>query len=79
MIDVYINKVFATTWSCDGVLMASSTGSTAYNVSLANGIMMHPEVECLILNPMAAINLSARPLVLPHAHSIMLKVSVKIW
>lgn len=73
-LDIYVNKVFSTTLNCDGILVASSTGSTAYNSSLANGVLMHPEVECIILNPMGSINLSSRPLVLSNHHEIMVKV-----
>lgn len=75
-LDVYVNKVFSTTLNCDGLLVASSTGSTAYNSSLANGVMMHPEVECIILNPIGSINLSSRPLILSKHHEIMIKVSL---
>jgi NAD kinase len=74
-LDIFINEAFATTFNCDGVLIASSTGSTAYNVSLGNGVMMHPEVECMILNPMGSISLSSRPLILPKHHAITVKVS----
>ena len=77
-LDVFINKAFATTFACDGLLMSSSTGSTAYNVSLANGVMMHPEVECMIMSPMNALSLSARPLVLPKRATITVKVSAII-
>jgi NAD+ kinase len=71
-----VNQAYATTFNCDGILVASSTGSTAYNVSLGNGVMMHPEVECMILNPMGAISLSSRPLILPKHHTITIKVRV---
>ena len=49
-------------WGCDGVVMATPTGSTAYNFS-AGGPVVWPEVEALLLVPISAHALFARPLV----------------
>ena len=51
------------TWGCDGVVMATPTGSTAYAFS-AGGPIMWPDVEALLLVPISAHALFARPLVL---------------
>src|SRR5690625_7485622 len=50
-------------FSCDGVLLSTSTGSTAYAFS-AGGPVVWPEVDALMLIPLAAHALFARPLVL---------------
>lgn len=50
-------------WNCDGVLVATPTGSTAYAFS-AGGPVMWPEVEALLLVPLSAHALFSRPLVL---------------
>ncbi|WP_137121004.1 NAD kinase [Segeticoccus rhizosphaerae] len=51
------------TWGCDGVVMATPTGSTAYAFS-AGGPVVWPDVEAMLLVPISAHALFARPLVL---------------
>jgi NAD+ kinase len=50
------------TWGCDGVVIATPTGSTAYAFS-AGGPVVWPDVEALLLVPISAHALFARPLV----------------
>ena len=50
------------TWGCDGVVVATPTGSTAYAFS-AGGPVVWPDVEALLLVPISAHALFARPLV----------------
>jgi NAD+ kinase len=49
-------------WGCDGVVMATPTGSTAYAFS-AGGPVVWPAVEAMLLVPISAHALFARPLV----------------
>ena len=49
-------------WACDGLLLATPTGSTAYAFS-AGGPVIWPEVDALLLLPLSAHALFARPLV----------------
>ena len=49
-------------WSCDGVLVATPTGSTAYAFS-AGGPVVWPEVEAMLVVPISAHALFAKPLV----------------
>ena len=49
-------------WGCDGVVCATPTGSTAYAFS-AGGPVVWPEVEALLMVPISAHALFARPLV----------------
>jgi NAD+ kinase len=49
-------------WGCDGVVLATPTGSTAYAFS-AGGPVVWPDVEALLLVPISAHALFARPLV----------------
>jgi len=54
-------------WGCDGVVFATPTGSTAYAFS-AGGPVVWPEVEALLLVPISAHALFARPVVVsPHS------------
>jgi NAD+ kinase len=56
------------TWGCDGVIVATPTGSTAYAFS-AGGPVVWPQVEAILVVPSAAHALFARPLVLgPDSH-----------
>jgi NAD+ kinase len=60
-------------WGCDGVVCATPTGSTAYNFS-AGGPIVWPEVQALLLVPLSAHALFARPMVV--APTSMIEVDV---
>lgn len=56
------------TWGCDGVVMSTPTGSTAYAFS-GGGPIVWPDVEALLVVPISAHALFARPVVLgPDTH-----------
>ena len=50
-------------WHCDGLLVSTPTGSTAYAFS-AGGPVIWPDVEAMLLVPLSAHALFARPMVL---------------
>jgi len=60
-------------WGCDGVVMATPTGSTAYAFS-AGGPVVWPEVEALLLVPISAHALFARPLVVAPASQLAVTI-----
>ncbi|MDP9417498.1 MAG: NAD kinase [Actinomycetota bacterium] len=60
-------------WGCDGVVLATPTGSTAYAFS-AGGPVVWPEVEALLLVPISAHALFARPLVVSPASVLAVEV-----
>jgi len=60
---VEIDKRPLSSFGCDGIVMATPTGSTAYSFS-AGGPIVWPSVEALILVPLSAHALFARPLVI---------------
>ncbi|MGI3779278.1 MAG: NAD kinase [Janthinobacterium lividum] len=58
-------------WACDGVLLSTPTGSTAYAFS-AGGPVIWPNVDALLVVPLSAHALFARPLVLgPTSHVVI--------
>ena len=56
-------------WGCDGIICATPTGSTAYAFS-AGGPVLWPEVQALVLLPIAAHALFARPMVIAPTSTI---------
>ncbi len=60
-------------WGCDGVVAATPTGSTAYAFS-AGGPVVWPEVEALLVVPISAHALFARPLVVSPKSRIAFEV-----
>lgn len=60
-------------WGCDGVVCATPTGSTAYNFS-AGGPIVWPGVEALLMVPISAHALFARPLVVAPTSRLAVEV-----
>jgi NAD+ kinase len=60
-------------WGCDGVICATPTGSTAYAFS-AGGPVLWPEVEALVLLPIAAHALFSRPMVVSPSSKISIEL-----
>ncbi|QJC21849.1 NAD kinase [Arcanobacterium buesumense] len=66
--DISIDGVPLSSFSCDTVLVSTPTGSTAYSFS-AGGPVVWPDVDALVVTPVAAHALFARPLVVsPDSH-----------
>lgn len=63
-VDVTIDGHPLPTYWADGLLVATSSGSTAYSLSVG-GPICAPEAKVLIIAPIAPHNLNARPLVVP--------------
>jgi len=57
----------------DGVIVATPTGSTAYNLS-AGGPILHPALRAVVVTPICPHTLSQRPLVVPGSTAIRIRV-----
>jgi NAD+ kinase len=70
---VMVDGAYVTTFSADGVIVATPTGSTAYSFS-AGGPIVSPSVEALILTPVAPHMVFDRSIVLDATQSVVLEV-----
>ena len=67
---VSVADSFVARFHADGLIVASPTGSTAYNLS-AGGPILHPAIDALVLTPIAPHTLSNRPIVIPASSPIL--------
>ena len=74
MIDlaVTVGEQFVTSVKADGLIVASPTGSTAYNLA-AGGPIIHPAMNALVLTPIAPHTLTNRPIVIPAEREVRVK------
>jgi NAD+ kinase len=68
--EVQIDEERTTTFRSDGLVVATASGSTGYNLS-AGGPLISPEVEAMVMAPICPYTLSFRPVVLPATASIL--------
>ena len=72
-IDTYVNDELLNTYEADGLVIATPTGSTAYNMSVGGPIMV-PQARGILLSPIASHSLHDRPIVVPDDWQIDLRV-----
>jgi NAD+ kinase len=73
-IETCLNNEYLTSYWADGLIISTPTGSTGYSLS-CGGPILTPEVNSLVITPIAPHNLNARPLVIPDDTEIKLTVS----
>lgn len=73
-IETCLNGDYLNSYWADGLIISTPTGSTGYSLS-CGGPILTPEVNSLVITPIAPHNLNARPLVIPDDTFIELKVS----
>lgn len=75
-IDAYYDDIFINKYWSDGLIIASPTGSTAYNMSAGGPIIM-PGTDVMVLNPINPHTLTTRPLVLSSSRPLTIKADIK--
>jgi NAD+ kinase len=63
LLDAYVNEQYLDTYSADGIIISTPTGSTAYSLS-AGGPIVFPEIELMLITPICPHTLFSRPIVI---------------
>lgn len=84
ILEMEIDGAVVDQYQGDGLLIATPTGSTCYTVA-ANGPIVHPGMEAIIVTPICPLSLSSRPIVLPPGCVVSVwplmdrDVNTKLW
>lgn len=73
-LELFIDEGFVCRYRADGLIVATPTGSTAYSMS-ADGPIVHPAVESILITPICPHTLSDRPIVVPDTSKVELRIS----
>ncbi len=83
-IQIEIDNEKVNEYKGDGLIIATSTGSTAYSMA-AGGPIVHPSIDAMIINPICPMSLASRPIVIPNTSKVIIKPvkkskgGVKLW
>lgn len=73
-VNVCLDGFFLANYQADGLIVSTATGSTAYNLSVG-GPILQPELDCMVLSPVAPHSLTLRPIVVSGNSRLHLKMS----
>jgi NAD+ kinase len=62
--ELFVDRVFVSSYRADGMIVATPTGSTAYSLS-AGGPVLMPTVNAFVITPVSPHSLTHRPLIVP--------------
>ena len=69
--ELFVDDDFVATYSGDGLIVATPTGSTAYSLS-CGGPILTPNSGCFVITPIGAHNLTLRPIIVPDSAKLRL-------
>ncbi|GMH10314.1 hypothetical protein Nepgr_012155 [Nepenthes gracilis] len=72
----YCDHNFVTTVQGDGLILSTTSGSTAYSLA-AGGSMVHPQVPGILFTPISPHSLSFRPLIFPEHVTVRVQIPSK--
>ncbi|KAK9125228.1 hypothetical protein Scep_014074 [Stephania cephalantha] len=72
-LECYCDSSFVTSVQGDGLILSTTSGSTAYSLA-AGGSMVHPQVPGILFTPICPHSLSFRPLILPEYVTLRVQV-----
>ncbi len=61
-VELYVDGILATTYSCDGLIVSTPVGSTAHNLS-AGGPILRKDLQAFVISPISPHTLTNRPVV----------------
>jgi len=71
-LNLHVNGNYLNTFAADGIIIATSTGSTAYSLAAGGPILM-PELEAVVVTPICPHTISNRPIVLTPEREIRIQ------
>ena len=72
-IHTFLNDEYLNSYWADGLIISTSTGSTAYSLSVGGPIIL-PSSRVFAISPIAPHNLSVRPVIVPENYNVRLKL-----
>lgn len=75
-INIFVNGTFLYSFNGDGIIVATPTGSTAYNLS-ANGPIVEPNTQLMLLTPINPHTLNSRSIILDSKDTIELSIDAR--
>jgi NAD+ kinase len=75
-LSISVGSGLVTKVKADGLIIASATGSTAYNLA-AGGPIVHPRADAIVLTPIAPHTLTNRPIIVPGGEVIEVRPQVQ--
>lgn len=72
--EAWVDDAYLTTFKADGLIVATPTGSTAYNLA-AGGPIISPALHCLVISPICPHMLTNRPIIV--SDEALIRIEVK--